>query len=92
MRHFFFLPSKIKVLNFIKRERLKQVFFVALKELWSFIDIRRSFLSQVSTDSSFKLTKTLKLLRFPRQKHSQLPSTLACLLNLYNQWKKMASR
>ena len=81
MRHFFFLPSKIKVLNFIKRERLKQVFLSHSKS------------SRVLLIFVVPLNlKTLKLLRFPRQKHSQLPSTLVCLLNLHNQWNKMASR
>ena len=81
VRHFFFLPSKIKVLNFIKRERLKQIFLSHSKS------------SRVLLIFVVPLNlKTLKLLRFPSQKHSQLPSTLVCLLNLHNQWKKMASR
>ena len=83
----FFLPSKIKVLNFIKRERWKPA--SKSPRLLSIFVV--SF--QVKARQTIPLNlKTLKLLRIPRQKHPQLPSTLVCLLNLHKQWKKMVSR
>ena len=83
----FFLPSKIKVLNFIKRKSWKP----ASKSPRLFSIFVVSF--QVKAQQTIPLNlKTLKLLRIPRQKHSQLPSTLVCLLTLHKQWKKMVSR